>query len=193
MNLNKKYSFNDLFNADTYEKGGMYEEGGDLEKQRILKWYEENGYIRYPDINSIEGLIKAVKGSIDPAWQKFAKKYNLPESKVIIESKKDSYYIELDSKKIEGKDLGIFKNSYEYALLTFFSGRKINYSNSLGEFYFSKNIWVGLNLSMRYISGGSNGVNYMLDSNKPGEFGNTIVYDILEGKWYKGSEYKNNE
>lgn len=146
------------------------------------KWYEDNGYITDPSVSNIEDLQKLVEDNIQPALDEFCKKNNIPELKFTgFKSIRNKPYIEVESKKFVGDELGIFKNCLEWAQLHFFNGGDLQGSTSKDapdKYFFVPDVWCTLHLNY---PGNGQDFNFC---EVGGRGDNTMYYNILDKKWY---------
>ncbi len=151
-------------------------------------YYEKEGYIEDANIKDEAALLAKIEKEITPAWNEFVKSHKIEHGEGTININKK--YIELEAKPITGKDLGVFVHGLKFAQLTFFSGRQINRTDVEGTFMFQPRIWCTLSIHHEHLDGGTNGIKYKVDENNE-RFSNDLYYDILKGKWFTNSEWKN--
>lgn len=101
-------------------------------------------------------------------------------------SDKGGFRISFESKPITGKDLGFMQYGFKEVYINIFSGGNYPQVNkAAGEnFEFSPWIWATLNYSYQHINGGTNGCGLVF----PGERGDSIYYDVVEGQWLTQTE-----
>ena len=83
--------------------------------------------------------------------------------------------------------MGVFSHVLKQANLSFFSGRKIGYAEVEGKFLFQPRIWSTLNLSYESKGGGTNGLDYIIETEPRNS--DDVNYHILDKTWYSNKEY----
>lgn len=157
-------------------------------------YYIKNGYIEDPSIDSEKTLLDKIEKEINPAFQEFIKKNNLPITGAVISISKGNRGTYINLKTDEVKDLGVFANALSSCTFVFFSGREIDSAevdvDGEKKFMFKPSIWSTLNLSYESKRGGGNGMNYSITED-PNNHGREcdLWYDIKSGQFLNINEY----
>lgn len=151
--------FNEAFDETEYRK----------------KYISENNMITDPAISNIQNIVAEVittKDKLNDLLKSKGIKYPVTIS---FDDKKKRFLIE--SEKISN-DFGIFNDAIESAYYHSFGGGNIISTEYDGEFYFTPTIWFNFNLAYESKSGGSNGLNVVLESGPHGWTSSSIYFDL---------------
>lgn len=151
--------FNEAFDETEYRK----------------KYINEQNMIIDPAISNIQDLVAELTTSSN-------KLNDLLKTKGINHKVRLSYddkrkRIIMESEKITG-EFGIFNDAIESAYYHSFGGGNINSLEHDGKFYFNPTVWFNFNLAYQSKSGGTNGLNVVLETGPHGWTSSSIYFDL---------------
>lgn len=150
------------------------------------QWYINNGYVPAPYANEQE-LFDKIGREMGPAFRKFisATYRQVPPINVTVERGRQGHYVKLESDEID--DLGVFEQALSSVRFGLFSGREVNIKEVDGELLYKPYIWSTVVLSYNSISGGSNSVNYIVETDSRPS--NDVWYDIESAEFFTSTQY----